>query len=395
MPKISIVIPAYNVQDCLESCLKSIQNQTFEDYEVICIDDGSSDRTPEILNRFSQHDNRFYVVHQANSGPGKARNTGLDRARGDYVMMLDSDDIYNTRLLELMLNEAEKTESDIVICRAEEFLNDSGERRDASWTLNLAQVPPTNPFSPHDMRDFVFTAFVGWPWDKMYRRSFIESNHLRFPALQNSEDLFFVFLSIVKAERISTLDYILVSHRVNRQESVSNSRRSAPLQFYESTCLLKRELQKDPVLYSEVSWGFLNWALSYLNWNIDTMTDEAAKQVILNALRGGDFPELELAIHPPRFFSLDTAQYERYLFHLDPKEGEETQRDCHPSLGYLVEFFTTAREFGFLRAIQRLVQWATRKATHSDNHPEPPKPQRASDYPKQYKFGNPTSMEQK
>ena len=98
-PTISVVLPVYNGESYLESTLKSIQSQTYSNFEVLCVNDGSTDNSLKILQEFSRADQRFRVFTQDNSGPGVARNTGLDAAIGTYVIMLDADDIYEPTLL--------------------------------------------------------------------------------------------------------------------------------------------------------------------------------------------------------------------------------------------------------------------------------------------------------
>lgn len=313
MPEISVVIPIYNGESYLEKTLDSIRNQTFSDLEIICVDDGSTDGTSELLARAQEQDDRIKLYSQQNMGPGAARNNGLKHASGKYVIMLDSDDIYDAELLQALHDSAEQNDSEVVICRSSDMDNDTGQVSNSWWTINENQIPTHEPFSADDMQDFVFTAFLGWPWDKLYKRSYIEKHALRFPKLSNSEDLYFVFLSIAYAKRISIVDKSLIKHRTNRSGSVSGSRASAPLDFYKSTCLLKQTLKEDPDLYNKVSWSFLNWALQYLVWNIETMSDESARQIQLDALARDAFPELEIGLHSPAFFSLDPTVYPRYL----------------------------------------------------------------------------------
>ena len=189
IPTISVVLPVYNGESYLETTLKSIQAQTFSNFEVLCVNDGSSDNSLGILQAFSQADERFRVFTQENSGPGVARNTGLDAATGTYVIMLDADDIYEPTLLEELYASAQTHDSDVVVCRSSQFDDATGTPVDSWWTINIAQIPDQPVFSATDMRDFIFTAFIGWPWDKLYRRSFIEANAIRYPKLTNSEDL--------------------------------------------------------------------------------------------------------------------------------------------------------------------------------------------------------------
>lgn len=312
MPQISIVLPVYNMEHYLKATIDSILSQSYTDFELICIDDGSTDNSMTLLNEYASRDSRISVYSQHNAGPGVTRNNGLNKATGKYVMMLDADDIYHSDMLELLHSKAIQLDADIVACKSNRFDNETGAKLDSWWMLNESQIPEEEPFNCRNMPDYIFTAFMGWPWDKMFSRAFIEKHGLRYPALSNSEDLYFVFLALAKAERIGIVERELIDHRGNRKGSVSGSRAKDPLAFYTSTCLLKSELQKDPELYQKLSWGFLNWAFGYMVWNIETMDDPEAKSIQLDALSSGKFTELEIEGRSPAFFSLDPNVYNRY-----------------------------------------------------------------------------------
>ena len=97
MPAISIIIPVYNVEKYLRRCLDSVLNQTFQDWQAICVNDGSPDNSAVILDEYAKRDSRFVVVHKENGGSSDARNAGMKHATGDYIMYLDSDDLFTHR----------------------------------------------------------------------------------------------------------------------------------------------------------------------------------------------------------------------------------------------------------------------------------------------------------
>lgn len=116
MPKISIVIPVYNVEKYLRKCFDSILNQTFQDFEIICVDDGSTDKSLEILQEYKRKDDRFIILQQRHAGAGAARNHGIKLAEGKYIQFLDSDDYFEPNLLEEMYTRAEKSGAEITVC---------------------------------------------------------------------------------------------------------------------------------------------------------------------------------------------------------------------------------------------------------------------------------------
>ena len=113
-PKISIIIPMYNVEKYLRRCLDSVKNQTFENWQAICVDDGSPDKSGEIAEEYAKTDKRFVVVHKENGGLSDARNAGMPKASGEYIMFLDSDDFIHPQTMEIAYNLAQKNNSDIV-----------------------------------------------------------------------------------------------------------------------------------------------------------------------------------------------------------------------------------------------------------------------------------------
>ncbi|MGI6104571.1 MAG: glycosyltransferase family 2 protein [Raoultibacter sp.] len=302
--KLSIVLTVYNMESCLEACLDSILAQSYTNFELICIDDGSTDASPAILERYAANDERVLVFTQENKGPADARNAGIERAQGEYLMLLDSDDIFVPSFFEKMIERAAKTDSDVVLCRSCEYDDQSGEEIPAEWILRKDLLPDADSFTPAELKGCLFAAIMGWPWDKLYRTSHIREYKLRFPPLPNSEDLVFVYLALAKAQRLSVVDEVLIKHRINRGSSVSNSRIKHPSSFYESIVLLKRELEKDSASYLDYKWGLLNWALHHTFWNIQTLPEGEARSSLVTALFSGGFPELELESHPLEYYAL-------------------------------------------------------------------------------------------
>jgi glycosyltransferase involved in cell wall biosynthesis len=114
MSQISVIIPIYNCEDYLERCLDSLLNQTFCDWEALCVNDGSTDKSAEILDRYAAKDNRFKVIHKVNEGVSAARNTALGMVEGKYILFMDSDDFLHPQTMEICMYFAEKDDSDLV-----------------------------------------------------------------------------------------------------------------------------------------------------------------------------------------------------------------------------------------------------------------------------------------
>ena len=115
-PKISVIVPVYNTEKYLKRCIDSILAQSYSDFELLLIDDGSTDASPAICDEYATNDSRVRVFHKPNGGVSSARNLGLDNARGEWIAFVDSDDWIESEMLYLFISKAEKTDSDIVFC---------------------------------------------------------------------------------------------------------------------------------------------------------------------------------------------------------------------------------------------------------------------------------------
>ncbi len=168
----SVIIPVYNIERHLRQCLDSVTGQTLTELEIICVDDGSTDGSPEILADYAQRDGRFQIITQPNTGPGVARNTGMDRATGEYLIFLDSDDWFEPDFLERMVAKAKETGADVTICRTVEFDTDTGAELPSEWMLKERYLPKET-FAPEEMAEHIFQFTYGWPWDKLYRAEMV------------------------------------------------------------------------------------------------------------------------------------------------------------------------------------------------------------------------------
>lgn len=309
MAQVSVVIPVYNIERHLRQCLDSVAGQSLRDMEVICVDDGSTDDSPKILADYASKDSRFQIITQSNAGPGAARNTGMAKATGKYLIFLDSDDWFEPDFLERMVAKAESTEADVTICRAVEFDTETGRELPSEWMLK-SEYLPRETFSPEDIAEHLFQFTYGMPWDKLYRRQYLLRVDVKFPTLRNSEDLAFVFPTLLSAERITVIERVLIHHRINRSTSVSNSRTAQPEAPYQAFQIVKTYLA-DRGLMERYQRSFLNWAMEFLVWHVSNMGDKAIQKEYFYMLRHKWFPESELKKFPRAYYE-DRATYAKY-----------------------------------------------------------------------------------
>lgn len=310
MATVSVVIPVYNIEAHLRQCLDSVEAQTLSDLEIICVDDGSTDTSLQILQKYAEQDSRFRIVTQTNAGPGMARNAGLKAATGKFLIFLDSDDWFEPEFLELMVKQAEKSGADVTICRAIEFDTDTKTEFPAEWMLKT-QYLPGEIFSPVDVKAYLFQFTYGMAWDKLYVRSFLTQKNLTFPSLLNSEDLAFVFPSLLAANCIAVLDRVLLHHRVNRAESVSNTRCSQPEAPYQAFNIVKDYLETTGQM-GQYEQSFLNWAMEFLVWHVCNMDDPIIQRQYLSVLRKIWFPAVSFDRFPRSYYR-DRLVYAKYI----------------------------------------------------------------------------------
>lgn len=306
--KVSVIMPVYNVESCLSECLDTLMEQSLKEIEIICVDDGSTDGSLAILEEKAKMDKRIRVITQENSGAAVARNKGFTYATGEYVLFLDSDDFFHKDMLKKSYECAKEQQTDIVIFRCREYDTLKRNYNPMEYSIKKEELPDKNPFTFHDIPDYIFTFAVGWAWDKLYKRQFVIDSGLKFQELRTSNDLYFVFSSLVKANGIYILDEHLIYHRVNRSTSLSVTREKSWDCFYKALTALKEELVTMGV-YEEVERGFLNWVVHFAFWNLDTITGKAYKNVYM-LMKEKLFIELDMD-EKPREYYLKPRYYER------------------------------------------------------------------------------------
>lgn len=184
-PKVSVIIPVYNSANYLSQCLDSILNQTLKEIEIICVDDGSTDDSLSILNKYSKLDNRIKILKQNNKGGGIARNYGMSVAKGKYLSFLDSDDFFDENLLNETVNAAENNLADIVIFQFQTYNTTNDTYNNISYSFKRENFP-NNLFNYHSNPKDFFQSFNPAPWNKLFLHSFIKKWFI-FPRQQKSK----------------------------------------------------------------------------------------------------------------------------------------------------------------------------------------------------------------
>ena len=223
MIKVSVVIPVYNVEKYLEDCIKSVINQTLDDIEIICVNDGSTDKSLDILERYALEDSRMTIISQENRGHAVATNIGMTQASGKYLFLMDSDDIIRHDALELAFNKAEETNVDFVLFKAINYDNQTKEYYETkSYSMDeVFKRVKEDVFNYKDVEDLLFTISVT-PWSKLYNREFIQSNNILFPEGLIFDDNVFFWDVLFNAEKIVFLNEFLFTRRYYSTSSTNN-----------------------------------------------------------------------------------------------------------------------------------------------------------------------------
>lgn len=275
---VSVIVPVYNQEKYLRQTLDSICGQTYRNLEIIMVDDGSTDSSPAILAEYAAKDSRIIVLTQKNQYAGVARNYGMSVAHGKYFSLIDSDDLFKPEMIERMVERAEATHADIVMCTSAR-LNDRGEISEMPWQLKQQYLTGINKylFSPaKDIPWYSFQFHVGWSWDKLYRADFVRKHSFAFAPTRHGNDGPFVFPSVVAAESMSIIDdYPMVHYRLSSQQLTSSGSMSkAPTSCLESIQAIYSKTREVGVP-QEVIDSFNCWVMVYLHWNITKLSGEA------------------------------------------------------------------------------------------------------------------------
>ena len=308
-PKVSVVIAVYNVEKYLRECLDSIISQTLRDIEIICVDDGSSDSSAAILAEYKQKDPRVILLAQSNGGAGTARNAGLAAAAGEYVSFLDSDDRFSGKMLETAYNACTDADADIGVFGCDMFDDRTGRILPGGWALRGRFLPAERPFDCHGNPDGIFFAFVGWAWDKLFRRSFLAENNLYFQSLRTTNDMYFTFTALLAAKRIITIDGVFAHQRRREGDSLSVTREKSWDCFLTALDALEEYIRKRG-MYAEFERAFINYALHFSLWNFNSITGPS-REKLYDVLKGTYFPKWQLGLRDAAFF-MNGAEYAQY-----------------------------------------------------------------------------------
>lgn len=218
MPKVSVIVPFYNVEGYIEKCLETLVNQTLQDIEIILINDGSQDRSIHIVQKFIQrYPNKIVYLEKENGGLSDARNFGIPHAKGEYIAFLDSDDYVEKDMYEKLYEIAKKENSDMVQCNF--YWEYPDKRKEGEMLI-------------YDNKNKMLENARVEAWNKLIKREILEKTDIRFPKGYQYEDVEFTYKLVPFIEKVSFCNEPLV-HYVQRDGSISNSQNERTMEIFE------------------------------------------------------------------------------------------------------------------------------------------------------------------
>jgi glycosyltransferase involved in cell wall biosynthesis len=266
--EVSIIVTAYNIERYIEECLDSVAAQTLSDIEVLVVDDGSSDTTPQKIVEFCDTDPRFIPVLLRENSPGgvaTAANAGLDRATARWVGFVDGDDYVEPTMFERLVNAAAACDADLAMCEYQEVVDGSGERRDPADAHRWAELTAScYKLDVHTRRQVL--RFIAVPWRKLYRRRLLEDNAIRFPVSDGFyEDNPFHWFSVISAGSIAVVPEVLCYHRVGRTGQTMAAADERLFQIFGHHDTIHTWLDANGLLDVYQS-NLLGWVISQMEW---------------------------------------------------------------------------------------------------------------------------------
>lgn len=317
-------MPTYNSEKYLYDCLNSLTTQSLSNFELIIVDDGSSDNTLKILKNYANKDCRISIYKQHHKYAGTARNYGLDQATGEYILFLDSDDIFDENLLEHSAKQLKKANADVCVFGSKFLNNTTGEISNES-TLHLDKCPNNDAFNRYTNSRYLFQFTSPAPWTKLFKRSFILENNLKFQEIRSANDISFTYTALALANKITVLNEPLVTYRRQIRHSLQSSQQIKPYSFYLALKHLKNELE-DRKLYNSLRSTYLNSAVANCIYNLHTLSAfPKTQEEIFYFLQTEGLKELDISNKPisyyyghskkrmREFFCLEKGSYEEFL----------------------------------------------------------------------------------
>ena len=308
MTKVSVVIPVYNVEDYLEECLESVINQTLKDIEIICINDGSTDNSLNILEAYAENDNRIKIFSQENSGLSASRNHGKKLSQGEYIYFIDSDDYLELNALEKLYDMAMSLDLDILIFKLINFDDGTHEKYTSDYyEMSFLKPYEGKNFNYENIGEIILDVAVSIP-GKLFKNSLISS--MKFSEGLIFEDNLFFAEAMLKAKRVSFLDKHFYNRRI-RNDSITTTK---TIKFADMIVISNKimDLLKEFGVYNQFKKRFLEKKI-YATYNRFSQVDEVYKEEFFKRIQE-DFKKYEKEFKDDHVFLEEVNPRNRHIF---------------------------------------------------------------------------------
>jgi glycosyltransferase involved in cell wall biosynthesis len=280
--------------------MDTVCNQTLREIEIICVDDGSTDSSLEILRGYQERDSRVQVLQQKNQYAGVARNNGKKHATGKYLMFWDCDDYFEEDALEVMYQQCIRTDADVCVCGVNQFFEDKQRLvpNNANY-LNRKRIVGDEVFNREGNEETILNFTNAVPWNKMFRRQYIEDLKLDFQGIRNGNDIYFTQNAIYFANRITTVNKALINYRCNQSESLFGTLAKSPLVPLQAWIDVAENFEK---LDEFPERTFANKAIGSVVYLLRNMGDYEAFCKSVDFLKNGGLDKLHLQVRSEDYY---------------------------------------------------------------------------------------------
>ncbi len=305
-PKISVIIPVYNVEKYLRECLDSVINQTFRDIEIICINDGSTDNSLNILEEYKRIDKRIKIIHQKNKGMSVARNNGMKIAKGKYICFVDSDDWVDKKMCELFYLISKKNNLDILVGGSNLIYERRVLRKivktDSRYSLSNLKTFDNEIFYWKNINNlFQINLCV---WGKLYKKDFLKKINISFPEGMFHEDYLFYLKTILLANKIGLLRNNLYNYRKLRKGAITYKIKDKNLMDIIKIMEMCKEFLVEKGFWDELKKEFIEFKFdTFDNFYKSTKHKRKMFYLMKKSLSKEEFDNLEIPAVKKIYFS--------------------------------------------------------------------------------------------
>lgn len=311
--KVSVIIPVHNGAAYIKDTMQCIVNQSFQELEIILVDDGSTDNTVDIIKEFQATNPQIQYLYQEKANAGVARNRGMEKAVGDYLLFLDGDDLFENNIIERMYNKIIEDDGEVCVCNADQYDTEKKILMKKAQYLRKSYLPEVRPFSRKEIGSAILYFTTSVPWNKMVKKEFLEKNKIRFQDIERANDQYFSIMVLILAERITVVEDILVHYRVKQKGNLTTEFSDTPLCAYEAMVEVEKELQKSGLLNNkDIRQAFDNKVLNLMIYSLNIQNSLAGYQQLYDTITQGGMEKMGVVLREKEYY-FNELEYNNFV----------------------------------------------------------------------------------